>query len=299
MLFSFFIVAVVVALACAEKLNVAPQPFSHAGQVYSSKKAFIESGKRCRTRDLNENEMEEVRKVIATVPESAKKAKITVNIYWNVIKNTSGQGALSSTTIANQIKVLNEAYAPTVNFVLKKTITTISNTYYSASIDSTAEANMKSALRQGGAGDLNIYSNAQTDGTLGWATFPNWYKGDPSMDGVVLDYRTLPGGSFAPYNEGATLTHEAGHWMGLYHTFQGGCQQSTSAGDGVADTPAVASPNFGCPSEKTNSCKGNKGGLKGNDLVHNYMDYVDDDCMWEFTNGQRSLMQSMWNAYRK
>jgi hypothetical protein len=300
MLFSFFIIAVIVTLACANKLQ-APEKFVHAGQTYESKKAFIESGKRCRTKDLTEAEMEEVEKVLArdAAINEKKKNKITVQVYWNMIKNTNGDGEISSTDIDAQIQVLNDAYAPTAKFVLADTITTVSNTYYSASIGSNAESNMKSALRQGDASDLNIYSNAQTDGTLGWATFPNWYKGDPDMDGIVLDYRTLPGGSFAPYNEGATLTHEAGHWMGLYHTFQGGCQQSNSKGDKVSDTPAVASPNFGCPSESTNSCPGKKGGLKGNDMVHNYMDYVDDDCMWEFTKGQRSRMQSMWNSYRK
>jgi hypothetical protein len=157
---------------------------------------------------------------------------------------------------------------------------------------------MKSALRLGGPGDLNVYTNYQTDGTLGWATFPESVSGYESMDGVVIDFRSMDGGSLYPYNSGRTLVHEVGHWAGLYHTFQGGCVQSLSGGDMVADTPAVASPNFGCPSEKTNTCKGKKGGLQGNDLVHNYMDYVDDDCMWEFTADQRSRMQDQWYAYR-
>jgi hypothetical protein len=93
-------------------------------------------------------------------------------------------------------------------------------------------------------------------------------------------------------NKGATLTHEAGHWMGLYHTFHGGCVKSKKKGDRVGDTPAVPSHNFGCPSEKTNTCRGQKGGLKRNDLVHNYMDYVDDNCMWEFTDG--TLTADKW-----
>jgi hypothetical protein len=224
---------------------------------------------------------------------------VTVSVYFHVITSTSGAGNVSDTAIANQIKVLNDAYSGLTGgsdtkfrFALAGTNRTANNTWFAAGYGTTAEAQMKAALRQGGAGALNFYTNQPSTGELGWATFPSSYASQPSKDGVVCDWRTLPGGSFAPYNEGDTGTHEVGHWVGLYHTFQGGCQKNN---DYVSDTNAEKSPAFGCPNGR-DSCTTRQ--YPGVDPIENFMDYTDDFCMYKFTAGQASRAASLSATYR-
>lgn len=150
---------------------------------------------------------------------------------------------------------------------------------------------------------LNIWIPKNiSGGILGYATFPTGLAGNPANDGVVLngEYVGRNGCGAAPFDLGRTATHEVGHWLGLYHTFQDGCSGTSAAdcassGDEVCDTPPTASSNFGCPPQQ-NTCTETP--VDMNDNTHNYMDYGDDNCIIMFTIGQADRMQAVLNTTR-
>jgi Pregnancy-associated plasma protein-A len=227
---------------------------------------------------------------------------VNVNVYFHVITNTSGAGNVTDARIAQQIQVLNNAYSGATGgantlyrFTLVSTDRTANNTWYTCT-GGACEQQMKTALHKGGAADLNFYTNGMGGGLLGWATFPSDYSSAPLMDGVVCLHSSLPGGSTANYNQGDTATHEVGHWVGLYHTFQGGCAKSaTNGGDFVSDTPAERSPAGGCPTGR-DTCTGSR--FPGLDPITNFMDYTYDSCMFQFTAGQAARADALTLQYR-
>jgi len=279
------------------------RPFVINGHTWASKADFIERG-RCLTRQPNDEEAGEMDAALRSTqaannaaaaagkrPPPTTGGAVTVPVYWHVITNTSGAGAVPGNQIAAQISVLNAAFSSSLfSFDLVTTDTTANNAWFVAAPGSNDEKAMKTALRMGGANALNIYSTSPGGGLLGWATFPSSYSRNPSDDGVVILYSSVPGGSAAPYNLGDTATHEVGHWLGLYHTFQGGC--SDTRGDYVLDTAAEKSAAFGCPVGR-DTCR-----QAGVDPIENFMDYTDDYCMIKFSIQQSERMQSMWATYR-
>lgn len=98
----------------------------------------------------------------------------------------------------------------------------------------------------------------------------------------------------APFNLGRTVTHELGHFFNLDHTFadDDGCGNDD---DGVLDTPACAYAVYNCPAD--GSVDGCVAGEK--QLTMNYMDYVDDACMFMFTKGQSERALAYLNSIKK
>jgi hypothetical protein len=225
---------------------------------------------------------------MAALPESF--VDRTIPVYFHVITASNGAGDVSDAVISRQMQVLNTGFSQTgLSFRLVTVTRTRNDAWYGTAPGTSTQTAMKNALRQGGPDALNIYTANLAGGLLGWATFPWSYAGNPRDDGVVVLTGSLPGGSTANYNLGATLTHEVGHWMGLYHTFQGGC---TGSGDFVSDTPAQNTPTSGCP-RGADTCSS-----PGLDPIENFMDYSFDSCMDRFSPGQIQRMTEQLNLHR-
>ena len=208
----------------------------------------------------------------------------SVPVYVHVMRDAAGNGDVTDLQIKKQIAVLNSDFSGTgYSFDLAGVDRYNNTTWHKDRQSSTYRA----LTREGGANALNIW--LVDFKFLGIATFPWDYARKGEIDGIRVHYDSLPGGSITNFNLGGTATHEAGHWFGLYHTFQGGC---TELNDEVDDTPAQSGPTSGCP-EGRDSCP-----LPGLDPIHNYMDYSFDSCYTEFTQGQDARMDQMWAAYR-
>jgi hypothetical protein len=270
---------------------------------WTSQSAFVENGFRCGTIHPDAIAM---RKINNAMRKRARQRKLSttaipeavVPIYFHVITSQTGEGDVQDTAINAQVEILNAAYAGAgggfgVRFDLVEVDRTANDRWYAMRSGSVVEEEAKTALRKGGADALNLYSANTVGGMLGWSTFPASYASNPKNDGVVVFFSSLPGGSAEPYNLGDTATHEVGHWLGLYHTFQGGC--SNNKGDRATDTPAERSPSYGCPVGR-DTCKGKK--FPGIDPINNFMDYSNDACMDSFTSSQRDRMADAWIAYR-
>jgi len=232
------------------------------------------------------------------------KKTFTIRTFVHIITASDGTtGDVTDQEVSDQMGVINAAYAGTTSsasapspfrFELAGIDRTANDAWYDWNLtedftDEDAEAKAaKRALHEGGYADLNVYIAALGSGLLGYATFP---RGELALDGLVLLNESLPGGTAAPYNLGDTAPHEIGHWLGLFHTFEGGC---AGAGDHVSDTPAqLDGDNIFFCNEADDTCP-----KKGLDPVHNFMSYGDDFCLDRFTKGQNRRQIATWLGQR-
>jgi hypothetical protein len=245
-----------------------------------------------------------------------------IPVVFHIIHNGSeiGQGAnLSEETIQEQISILNkdfrrlnedaddtpEEFLPVatdteIEFLLARQdpeglptngiVRVLGDSEYSPDDDQV----LKSLSFWPPEDYLNIYVTNLSGGNLGYAQFPfsnlegiaTELENYRSTDGVVLDYQWVGvntmTGTFDSY--GRTATHEIGHYLGLRHIW-GDTPTSCTTDDFCEDTPSARNSTSGCP--------GNKVSCGSNDMIENYMDYTDDECMNLFTVCQRERMRTV------
>jgi hypothetical protein len=284
------------------------EPFTIEADEWLNHDAFVKSGHRCMTPIPSENEaeaiearfMEELMYGRSPFNSQSISSPVSITVNFHVIRSSTGAGDVSDTRLNSQIATLNGAYSGRgFTFVRGTTDRTNNSTWYTMAPGTSAESAAKNYFTGIASNNatyvLNFYTAAPGGGLLGWATFP-WDKAsNPRMDGVVILNSSINGGTATNYNLGDTATHEVGHWLGLYHTFQSGCGtgNNTTSGDRVSDTAAEASSASGCPTGR-DTCTT----ISGADPITNFMDYTYDSCMNNFTSGQATRMVNMAATYR-
>jgi len=231
-------------------------------------------------------------------------ARVLIPVYVHVIKGThrGERKPIGPRRARNLITILNKGMAgaqsalstPTrYRFTMKKIDYTRKDGWYHAYFNGPRDQRMKRKLHRGNARTLNLYLNGggpKGFPVLGWSRFPWQYARTPALDGVTVNVAALPGGNATGYNLGDTLTHETGHWLGLFHTFEGGC---SARGDLVDDTAAEGEPSYRCETTR-DTCT-----APGLDPVRNFMDYSLDACMNMLTLGQVRRMDSAFVKWRQ
>ena len=224
----------------------------------------------------------------------------TINVVFHVLYANNGTGNIPDSAIYSQMDVLNEDFNAlpgsagangtdvNISFNLVAITRTKSNKWYND------QPGYWNSLAWDTTQYLNIYSNLAS-GNLGYAYVPNQGGIVGNVwDRVVLLWASV--GKNAPYGQpydmGRSGTHEVGHYLGLEHTFNGGCASASgcySNGDLICDTNPEAGPNY---SPCTRTTCGSP------DPTNNYMDYSDDICMTEFTPEQARRMRCTLESWR-
>jgi hypothetical protein len=215
-----------------------------------------------------------------------------VPIHVHNIVTSKGAGHVSDGRIRSQLAVLNTAYGPAkIQFELASVERVVNDQW--SKMEGTRrtrrEIAMLSHLGRDTYTSLNFYIVPEMDSTwVGKATFPWNLEKSPRLDGVIVVARSLPGKELR--YQGHIAVHEVGHWLGLEHTFEGGCTGLTD--DSVSDTPRERGPSYTC--DRRDTCPGER----GFDSTDNFMNYGTDLCPKRFTSGQIARMRRLLVKYR-
>lgn len=224
-------------------------------------------------------------------------------MVFHVIREGSAQtssGYLTDSQLQDQFDTLNAAFGPYIQFTAWERRDHIDAQVFSDGCNQQENPTLMTGFMdsQADTSALNTYFvDCLSYQLYGYAYFPTeWGGEDSERHGVVMDYRTIDDGDACDGGcEGDTGVHEWGHAFGLFHTFQSQVEEPAcdcTWGDLVEDTPPEAGPaygsgsgNGGCGSlADRNTCVTGEG--DENDPVRNFMDYSDDRCLSEFTQGQ-------------
>jgi predicted Zn-dependent protease len=255
--------------------------------------------------EINEAEEQAFnRSTAGTAQAVAAVAGVDVDVYIHNFYRTNSQ-QLSYQQVVDQLNRLNMSFAggqggsaTRFEFVLRA-YESIHVSNARVEVTSARANRLKRSQHEGGRATLNIYTANHLyyrGGEISGYTTPPWrVKNQPLRDGVWLRRGVMPGVPGGPsYRDaGDVLVHEVGHWLGLYHVYQGYCD---GRGDRVADTGRMSQASAQLLTCETRDTCGNDRGLS--DPVRNFMSSGGDGCLDLFTAGQARRMSNQWNRYR-